>query len=234
MRLRIIGLCEAYGRRQTPGSEAATHAARMLALYRRCYARLTGREATAAEVAAAMWRRYTDMHAAVTNSAPPGHNCHAKVRPCPYNKGTTREHRTQGTPHRVYRVDQRQPTHKQVGDLAAAIERAARDGQRLEAVIRRPEFGELTLDCGNPGRKNDSQDSRGHGVQHALEERHNIGPRAIAETLLLGVVKPHEYKKSRLTIRHAGNEVIIEREIRKGSGRISSTHAKLHTAMKKE
>ena len=231
MRLRIIGLCEAYGRRQTPGSEAAAHAARMLALYRRSYARHTGREAAAADVVEAMWRRYTDMHAAVTNSAPPGHNCHAKVRPCPYNKGTTREHRTQGMPHRVYRVDQQQPMHKQVGDLTAAIKRAARDGAQLEAVIRRPEFGELTLDCGNPGRKNDSQDSRGHGVQHALEVRHGISVWAIAETLLTGIVTQSESHSSRLLVETEKYRVVLEREIQKGSGRINEIRAKLHTAM---
>ena len=93
---------------------------------------------------------------------------------------------------------------------------------------------ELTLACGNPGRKNNSEDSRGHGVQHALEARHNISPRAMAETLLLGRVMQHERKSSRLMVIYNNYEIIIEREIKKESGRISRTRAKIQTAMKKE
>lgn len=150
---------------------------------------------------------------------------------CP-QKGTTREPQTKGTPRRVHKVDQTQPIHKQISALADALERAARDGTRLEAVIYRPEFGELTLDCGNPGRKNDSQDSRGHGVQHALERRHGISERDIAETLLLGKISPKLGASSRLEIRIKQNLVVLEKEIKKKSGRISQTRAKLHTAMK--
>ena len=91
MRLRIIGLCEAYGRRQTPGSEAAAHAARMLALYRRHYTRLTGHEPTAAEVAVAMQSRESEMILCNSkrNQQPKpkqSKKCEAKVRiPCPYH-----------------------------------------------------------------------------------------------------------------------------------------------------
>lgn len=90
-RLRIIGLCEAYGKQQRPGSKAAAHAARMLALYHRSYARLTGHEATAAEVAVAMQSRESELTLCNSkrNQQPkPKQNkkCEAKVRiPCPYH-----------------------------------------------------------------------------------------------------------------------------------------------------
>ena len=230
MRLRIIGLCEAYSRRQTPGSEAAAHAARMLALYRRSYARHTGREAAAAEVAEAMWRRYTDMHAAVTNSAPPGHNCHASVRPCPYNKGTTREHRTQGKTKKHYVVDQTQPRYKQINALTEALERAQKDGAHFEAVITRPEIGSVVVDCGRPGRKNNSISSGGHGMKHAIEERHNVTLRQIATSLLFGEIKPDSHFPSRWNVCLEPCKVVLESEYKAGSGRYSTKRMKLHTA----
>ena len=170
----------------------------------------------------------------VANSAPAGHESQATLRVCPYQKGTTKEQKSKGSPRRVHKVDQSQPMHKQVADLANAIERASRHGERLEAVITRPEFGELTLACGNPGRKNNSEDSRGHGVQHALEARHNISAWSIAETLLLGEVVSSGNKASRLIVERNNFRVVLEREIRQHSRRISKTRAKLHTAMKME
>ena len=186
---------------------------------------------------AAFWRDYeawwdsVPLYENAQAANPYGCNGYGHKQGCPH-KGTTREHQTKGTPRRVYKVDQSQPMHKQVNALADAIERAARDGARLEAVIYRPEFGELTLDCGNPGRKNDSLDSRGHGVQHALEERHGISARDIAETLLRGNVKQKEDKPSRLEIGWQNYLVVLEREMKQDSGRISKTRVKLHTAMK--
>lgn len=104
------------------------------------------------------------------------------------------------------------------------------DGVRLEAVISRSEVGELVLDCGHSSKKNNPKDSRGVGVQHALEERHNVTPRDIAEVLLLGDVSAHE-KASRMNERHNCVLVVLEREIRQNSGRISQTKARIQTSM---
>lgn len=157
------------------------------------------------------------------------YGCNGNQHKCP-QKGTTREIRTKKEPKRVWRVDQTKPIHNQINALADAIEQASNDGERLEAVIFRKEFGELTLDCGHPGRKNDTNNSQGVGVQHSLEKRHNVSARDIAEALLLGNVTAHR-KKSRLNVWHKNVHVIIEKEMHKGSGRISKTKAKIQTAM---
>lgn len=144
-------------------------------------------------------------------------------------RGTTRESKACKNVRKVYEVDQSQPMHKQVADLADAIKRAARDGERMEAVIKRLEFGELVLDCGAPGKRG-KQDEGGHGVQHALEERHNVTPLDLARTLLCGTVSPHEVP-SRLRITNGNVLVVVDREMKRGSGRSSRTKAKIITAM---
>ena len=148
------------------------------------------------------------------------YGCNRYGHRCP-QKGTTREPQTKGTPRRVHKVDQTQPMHKQVNDLADALERAARDGTRLEAVIYRPEFGELILSCGS---------SQKNGVTHVMLPRHHISYAQVAETLLKGDVRPHPYKESRLEITWDKYLVVLEREIKQNSNRISKMRAKLHTA----
>lgn len=158
--------------------------------------------------------------------------CNQFVHYC--NKGTTKESKTKNSP-RLFRVDDKASEHEQINQLTDAIIKASEDGVRLEAVVYRPEFGELTLDCGHPGIKNPPPKvrSKGVGVQHALEERHKISPRDLAEALIKGKSLPHD-KPSRLTIIHGRTKVIIEREMKAGSKRISETKAKIQTAMKED
>ncbi len=94
--------------------------------------------------------------------------------------------------------------------------------------------GSLHLSADAPGRKNNPADSRGHGVQHALEERHHISPHDIAETLLRGKVRRDPEHKTRLHVRYNSYVVVLEREMEKGSDHASKTKAKLLTALKRE
>lgn len=161
--------------------------------------------------------------------------CNKEHKPgCPKSKGTTREPRLKNKS-RLFRVQNTTSEHEQINQLTDAIIKASEDGERLEAVIYRPEFGELTLDCGHPGIKNPPPKvrSKGVGVQHALEERHNVSPRDLAEALIKGQCLPHQ-KPSRLTIINGRIKVIIEREMKAGSKRISKTKAKIQTAMKED
>lgn len=153
---------------------------------------------------------------------------------CPKSKGITREFKSKKET-RLFRVERTASEHEQINQLTDAIIKASEDGERLEAVIYRPEFGELILDCGHPGIKNPPPKvrSKGVGVQHALEERHNVSARDLAEALIKGECLPHQ-KPSRLTIINGRTKVIIEREMKAGSNRISKTKAKIQTAMKEE
>lgn len=170
--------------------------------------------------------------AADTDEVIDAKQCNQFVHYC--NKGTTKESKTKNSP-RLFRVDNKASEHEQINQLTDAIIKASEDGVRLEAVVYRPEFGELTLDCGHPGIKNPPPKvrSKGVGVQHALEERHKISPRDLAEALIKGKSLPHD-KPSRLTIIHGRTKVIIEREMKAGSKRISETKAKIQTAMKED
>lgn len=158
--------------------------------------------------------------------------CNDSVHKCPKMKGTSREPKIKNAP-RLFRVNPDATVHEQINQLASAIEKASQDGARLEAVIKRPEFGELILECGHPGVKNlaSEQASHGVGVQHALEKRHGISTRELAETLLLGEYGGHK-KESRFTLSHNRTIVILEKEMTAGSGRISKNKAKIQTAMK--
>ena len=240
--LRVIGLCMVYIRGLEKGSEREREAYRMLAMYRESYRRETGEVATELMVIEAMRRRRVEMEEKSKASAeegkpvenslhPNGRECRAVKRPCPLlQKGTTRENKTPGENRKVYKLNQRQSMHNQIRDLSQIIERSSRDGEHMEAVLYRPEFGELTLDCGRPGKKNDPVHSGGHGVKHALEERHGISPSQIAETLLKGKVVPSSHSDSRLEVLRDNKLVVLETEIKKGSGRASKTSAKIHTA----
>ena len=170
--------------------------------------------------------------AADTDEVIDAKKCNQFVHYC--NKGTTKESKTKNSP-RLFRVDDKASEHEQINQLTDAIIKASEDGVRLEAVVYRPEFGELTLDCGHPGIKNPPSKvrSKGVGVQHALEERHNVSPRDLAEAIIKGEIGPHE-KASRLTIIHGRTKVIIEREMKAGSKRISKRKAKIQTAMKQD
>lgn len=232
--LRLIGLCMVYIRGLERGSEREREAYGMLAVYRDSYRRETGEDATELMVVEAMRRRRAEMEGkeeAVANSC----NQYKHEEGCTgatqrAQKGSTREKKTPGENRKVYKLNQRQSMHNQIRDLSQIIERSSRDGGHMEAVLYRPEFGELTLDCGRPGRKNDSTDSHGHGVKHALEERHKISPQQIAQTLLGGNVEQHESFPSRLYVSLGDQTVVLEREIQAGSKRSSAIRAKLHTA----
>lgn len=142
---------------------------------------------------------------------------------------------------RLFRVDPDADLHTQIVQLTEAIEKAEEDGVRLEAVITRPEFGELILQCGNPGMSEekmkkaraeakeagldpDKVSSRGVGVKHALEERHSISAKEMSEILLSGEVRE---KGSRLEIDYNGNRVVLDRKLKKGNERISKHKAKV-------
>ena len=233
--LRLIGLCLVYIRGLGKGSERERGAYGMLAVYRESFRREEGEEATEVMVLEAMRRRREELAGreaeAVTNSC----NQYKHEEGCTgasrhEQKGTTREKKTPGENRKVYKLNQRQSMHNQIRDLSQIIERSSRDGEHMEAVLYRPEFGELTLDCGRPGKKNDLVHSGGHGVKHALEERHGISPSQIAETLLKGKVVPSSHSDSRLEVLRDNKLVVLETEIKKGSGRASKTSAKIHTA----
>ena len=160
--------------------------------------------------------------------------CNDSVHKCPKMKGTSREPKIKNAP-RLFRVNPDATVHEQINQLASAIEKASQDGARLEAVIKRPEFGELILECGNsspthPSRKEEKKHGA-HGIKHALEERHGISPKDIAEAIIQGEIRQHEGVASRLKVTHNNILVILEREQKQGSGRISGLRAKLHTAM---
>ncbi|MDO4752404.1 MAG: hypothetical protein Q4A24_09905 [Akkermansia sp.] len=159
---------------------------------------------------------------------------------CLNGKGTTREPKDTKQP-RLFRVDQNADLHTQIVQLTEAIEKAEEDGVRLEAVIARPEFGELILQCGNPGMSEEKMkkaraeakeagldpnkvSSRGVGVKHALEERHSISAKEMSEILLSGEVRE---KGSRLEIDYNGNRVVLDRKLKKGNERISKHKAKV-------
>lgn len=179
------------------------------------------------------------------------YGCNGSQHKCP-QKGTTRESKLKTKP-RLFRVDPDAPIHKQKVQLAEAIEKAAHDGVHLEAVITRPEFGELIIDCGKPGKteakRNREQkkenekaakegreiktiSSGGNGAIHAMEDRHHVNPFDIAEAIIDGNVTQDERHPSRINISTSSCKVTLEREIKQNSKRISSTRAKLHTASK--
>lgn len=154
---------------------------------------------------------------------------------------------------RLFRVDPDADPYKQKVQLAQAIEEASQDGVHLEAVINREGIGELILDCGKPGkteakmkrqqeeenkaakkegRKSKMIGSGGNGAIHAMEGRHNIDAFDIAEAIIEGTIMQDPKHPTRLNLSTDKCKVTVEREIKKGSGRISKNKFKLHTAQK--
>lgn len=165
--------------------------------------------------------------------APITNSCN-QYKHAPHCKGTTREHKTPPVKRNYCSVDRSASPFKQVTQLTNALEKAAKDGARLEAVLYRPEFGELILDCGNPSpthpSRMDAKGHHGHGVQHALESRHHITPYTLAQTLIQGKVTQDPDHPSRIRVQNDKYRVVLEREIKVNSGRISPIKVKLHTA----
>lgn len=147
------------------------------------------------------------------------YGCNDHQHKCP-QKGTTRESKLKTKP-RLFRVDPDASIHKQKVQLAEAIEKAAHDGVHLEAVITRPEFGELIIDCGKPGKteakRNREQkeenekaakegrerkiiSSGGNGAIHAMEGRHHVNPFDIAEAIIEGKVTQDINHASRINL----------------------------------
>lgn len=179
------------------------------------------------------------------------YGCNGYQHKCP-QKGTTREPKLK-TKTRLFKVDPDAPIHKQKVQLAEAIEKAAHDGVHLEAVITRPEFGELIIDCGKPGKteakRNREQkaenekaakegrerkiiSSGGNGAIHAMEWRHHVNTFDIAEAIIEGKITQDPNHVSRINLATEKYKVTLEREIKQGSKKISKTRAKLHTATK--
>ena len=154
------------------------------------------------------------------------------------NKGTTRESKTKNQP-LLFRVDPDATEHKQITQLMDVLEKAEEDGARYDAVIHRPEFGDLILQCGRKGKKltklkkaeKEAKEkglkpptSGGSGVKHALESRHHLSVKDMAETLIKGKVTQYG---SRLEVDYNGKRVVLEKEIKQGTKRISQTKAKV-------
>ncbi len=149
--------------------------------------------------------------------------------------GRMREGRTKAAV-RLFRVNPSASMHTQIKQLADALDMALHDGVYLSAVLYRPEFGSLVLECGNSSPTHQSRKGHdghhAHGTKHALEFRHGVSSKDVAAALLLGTVEQHEGVASRLKVRYNNVMVILERERAKGSGRISQSSARLHTAMR--
>jgi hypothetical protein len=179
--------------------------------------------------------------------------CNKEHKPgCPKSKGTTREPKIKNAP-RLFRVDPDASPHKQKTQLADAIEKATNEGVHFEAVINHPKFGELIIDCGKPGKTIAKQtreqkaenekakkenrprkiiSSGGNGAIHALEGRHHASAFDIAEAIIDGEWSADKTHPSRINLTTEKCKVTLEREIKKSSGVISLTKAKLHTATK--
>lgn len=197
------------------------------------------------------WPEYMETANAEEVDAANPYGCNGAQHKCP-QKGTTRESKLKTKP-RLFRVDPDAPIHKQKVQLAEAIEKAAHDGVHLEAVITRPEFGELIIDCGKPGKteakRNREQkaenekaakegrerkiiSSGGNGAIHAMEWRHHVNTFDIAEAIIEGKITQDPNHVSRINLATEKYKVTLEREIKQGSKKISKTRAKLHTASK--
>lgn len=142
---------------------------------------------------------------------------------CLNGKGTTREPKDTKQP-RLFRVDQNADLHTQIVQLTEAIEKAEEDGVRLEAVITRPEFGELTLQCGNSGSPHPN------GVKHAFEERHHISAKDLAELLLTGEVKQSTKNNKKLIVKNDSFYAILAKKEKKQSNNTPKQEVKLITA----
>lgn len=166
-----------------------------------------------------------------------GHSKGCKGKGNSESKGISRETKTtainKSLVERHYAVNPNDTPYDQKKDLATAITRAATDGERLNAVLSRPEIGSLILDCGHPGRKDNPEFSMGQGVQHALEPRHNVDALLIADTLLKGKIEKQEKSKSRYQITKDGIKVIVDTRLKK-KGKISQKVSRIVTAFKYE
>lgn len=113
--------------------------------------------------------------------------------------------------------------------LADLITKASADGARLEVEIPGAAWGNTLIL--SSGRTDPKEKAGAHGVKHALEERHKISAKDIAETLLMGKMSPSKHSNSRVELHHRTFKVVLEHEINSGKGRVSNSTAKLHTAI---
>lgn len=148
-----------------------------------------------------------------------------------YCKGPTREQRDKAHDKRLV-IDDTLTEHEKVAKLANLLEQARRDGARLEVEIPGAAWGDTLI---LPSGREDPKEKAGaHGVKHALEKRHQISSKEIAETLIKGDMTPSKHSDSRVEMRYYTFKVVLEREINRGSGHISTVTAKLHTAINEE
>jgi len=145
-----------------------------------------------------------------------------------YCKGTTREPRDRAADKRFV-IDDSLSDYEKVAKLAGLITEASVDGARLEVEIPGAAWGDTLILAS--GRENPQQKAGAHGVKHALEGRHKISAKDIAETLLMGKISPSKHSNSRVELHHRMFKVVLEHEINSGKGRVSNSTAKLHTAI---
>lgn len=145
-----------------------------------------------------------------------------------YCKGTTREPRDRASDRRFV-IDDSLSDYEKVTKLAGLITEASEDGARLEVKIKGAPWGDTLILAS--GREDPQQKAGAHGVKHALESRHNISAKEIADALIKGVTRPSEEYPSRVIVEKGHVRVVLEREIHMGSNRAHVNKAKLHTAM---
>lgn len=148
-------------------------------------------------------------------------------------KGTSRESREKNKQNTPLVAPEGSNEKTQVKALKKALDRVAKKGGSVTGVIHKEGVGALTVKGGTVGKKGDDFKG-GSGVAHVLRKHGNQGMSTgkMAVTAVKGKVIPHT-KGGRSGIVHKDNLVVIEHEMKKGSGRKSTKGGKLHTAYKR-
>lgn len=148
-------------------------------------------------------------------------------------KGDTKELKIRRKQSNPYQAPEGASPKIQKKAIVRSIDRVSKKGGQVRGVVERPGIGKLTIKSGSPGVK--ARGSKGgSGVSHIKQKHPDASAKAIAESVVKGKASPQKDSPSRLQLLHKDKKVVLEREIKKGSGRISSTRSKLHTGYTKK
>lgn len=143
-------------------------------------------------------------------------------------KGDTKELKIRRKQSNPYQAPEGASPKIQKKAIVRSIDRVSKKGGQVRGVVERPGIGKLTIKSGSPGVKR-RESQGGSGLSHIKQKHPEMKSKDIAETITGGEISPLKKKESRIKIEGEAKKVVLEREIKKGSGRISSTRSKLHT-----
>lgn len=145
-------------------------------------------------------------------------------------KGETKEPRTRKAQTNPYQAPEGSSGKTQVKALTRAIDKTARKGGNVQGAIRKEGIGKLNVRAGSVGRKTEEYKG-GSGTSHMLGKhgKEGMSAKKAATIIVKGQVEPNENSPSRKNITHKGGKVVVESELKRGSGRKNRKQSKLHT-----